>query len=97
MFDTLGTPILGLQDGWDTWTSYQSLDGQSEVTTTSGGLPGDELWILYGMKWPVVLRRSPDRTTTSLLAIAMVRRDGQAHGLMFGTASGGKEGTVKII
>jgi hypothetical protein len=95
MFGTLGTPILGRQDGWDTWAFYQSTDRQFEIMTTSGGLPGDELWTLYGMKWPVVLRRTPDRTTTSLLAIAMARQqDGQAHGLMFGTAVGGKEGQV---
>ncbi|KAF4773093.1 hypothetical protein HER10_EVM0002640 [Colletotrichum scovillei] len=85
--DVLGSAIDRGDDGFLPWKSFSSSDGQRVITTTSIAHFGDEVWVLYGMSWPVVLRRSSADDSTTLLAIAMVRENGQPHQLMFGDKS----------
>ncbi|KAK1708186.1 heterokaryon incompatibility protein-domain-containing protein [Colletotrichum acutatum] len=82
--DVLGSAIGRGHDGFLPWKSFSSSDGRRVITTTSIAHFGDEVWVLDGMSWPVVLRRSSTDGSTTLLAIAMVRENGQPHQLMFG-------------
>ncbi|KAK1673145.1 hypothetical protein BDP55DRAFT_749448 [Colletotrichum godetiae] len=87
--DTLGSALDRGHDGFLPWKSFSSSDGQRLISTTSIAHFGDEVWVLDGMSWPVVLRRSSVDDTTALLAIAMVRETresgtGQPHQIMFG-------------
>ncbi|KXH26592.1 hypothetical protein CSIM01_02893 [Colletotrichum simmondsii] len=96
--DVLGSAIDRGHDGFLPWTSFSSSDGQRVITTTSIAHFEDEVWVLDGMSWPVVLRRSSADDSTTLLAIAMVRENGQPHQVMFGDKSlSGEAATVVIV
>ncbi|EXF73210.1 hypothetical protein CFIO01_05570 [Colletotrichum fioriniae PJ7] len=95
--DTLGRVFDGSQDGFQSWRSFAGSDGKKVITTTSIAHFGDEVWVLIGMSWPVVLRRSTSLATTTLLAIAMVRENGLAHDIMFGRSELGEISQVVIV
>ncbi|KAK1457506.1 hypothetical protein CMEL01_15986 [Colletotrichum melonis] len=96
--DILGSAIDRGHDGFLPWKSFSSSDSQRVITTTSIAHFGDEVWVLDGMSWPVVLRRSSADNSTTLLAIAMVRENGQPHQIMFGDKNlSGEAATVVIV
>ncbi|KAI3540077.1 hypothetical protein CSPX01_08532 [Colletotrichum filicis] len=96
--DILGSAIDRGHDGFMPWKPFSSSDGQRVITTTSIAHFGDEVWVLDGMSWPVVLRRSSADNSTTLLAIAMVRENGQPHQIMFGDKNlSGEAATVVIV
>ncbi|KAK1479012.1 hypothetical protein CTAM01_14876 [Colletotrichum tamarilloi] len=96
--DILGSAIDRGHDGFLPWKSFSSSDGQRVITTTSIAHFGDEVWVLDGMSWPVILRRSSADNSTTLLAIAMVRENGQPHQIMFGDKNlSGEAATVVIV
>lgn len=97
MITTLGTALEIGQDTFRRWVTFQSSDGFFQVTTTVIAHVGDEVWVLHGMKWPVVLRRSSVADTTTLLSIANVSENGQAHKVMFGNMQTRDIKRVKII
>lgn len=96
---TLGTAVDVSQDGVRPWTAFASSFGNCQISTTSLASRGDEVWVLNGMKWPVVLRRNlATHSTTTLVAIAMMTEHGQAHKLMLGGSEAtGETKRVKII
>ncbi|KAK1638032.1 heterokaryon incompatibility protein-domain-containing protein [Colletotrichum phormii] len=96
--DILGSALDRGHDGFLPWKSFSSSDGQRVITTTSIAHFGDEVWVLDGMIWPVVLRKSSADDTTTLLAIAMVHENGRPHQIMFGNRTFASEtGRVVIV
>ncbi|KXH43400.1 hypothetical protein CSAL01_05192 [Colletotrichum salicis] len=96
--DILGSALDRGHNGFLPSKSFSSSDGQKVITTTRIAHFGDEVWVLDGMSWPVVLRRSSADDTTTLLAIAMVHENGRPHQIMFGDRTFASEtGRVVIV
>ena len=68
--DILGQPE---KDTYQKWRKFRGAGGESTIMTTNVASWGDEVWVLFGVKWPLVLRRQYENSRRRLLlAVAAV-------------------------
>lgn len=67
------------------WRTFSTDPARFAITSTSIARMGDEVWILDGVKWPIVMRQEYGGTRV-MLAPAMVHesQDMAVSGVMFG-------------
>ncbi|KAF0316690.1 heterokaryon incompatibility protein [Colletotrichum asianum] len=92
----LGMLVETGRDDFGPWRSFSGVETGSRIMTTNVAQPGDEVWVLHGMSWPVVLRRSSVADNTTFLAVAMMWEGERPHQIMSGSGVVGEVGRVVV-